>query len=75
MPMGGTLTSGMTAGELNSLIQTTGQGSGVVSYPYVYNAQPSTCSPEVHVFPCQRCDTCKCGKATVKREKRGKDAR
>jgi hypothetical protein len=26
---------------------------------------PTECSGDVHVFPCQRCNTCKCGKATL----------
>lgn len=33
---------------------------------------PRECSGDVHVFPCPHCATCKCGKATVKREAKGK---
>lgn len=32
--------------------------------------EPAECSAGVHVFPCPHCDKCKCGKATVKRDKR-----
>lgn len=35
-------------------------------------AQPQECSGDVHVFPCPRCEKCKCGKATVKRERKSK---
>lgn len=43
--------------------------------PYVQAPQwhvtlpPQMCSGEVHVFPCPHCATCKCGAATVKRQK------
>ena len=28
---------------------------------------PRVCSGDTHVFPCQRCNTCQCGKAKVQR--------
>lgn len=31
---------------------------------------PVECAGDVHVFPCPHCEKCKCGKATVKREKK-----
>ena len=40
--------------------------------PYSYPVTPVECSGDVHVFPCPHCDKCKCGHATVKREKKRK---
>jgi len=42
-----------------------------ISY-YPYNVAPVECSGDVHVFPCPHCEKCKCGKATIKRDKRGR---
>jgi len=44
----------------------------IVTVPsWTYNtwpAPPTECGGDVHVFPCSRCMTCKCGKATLKKE-------
>lgn len=45
-------------------------GSYVTPSIYYYHASPVECAGDVHVFPCPHCDKCKCGKATVKREKK-----
>ena len=47
-------------------------GQTTLAYPYYYytNIAPTECSGDVHVFPCPHCEKCKCGKATVKRDKK-----
>ena len=49
-------------------------GNGSYQNPSVYyyhtNVPPVECSGDVHVFPCPHCEKCKCGKATVKRERK-----
>ena len=39
------------------------------TYPLTFTTQPTECSGDVHVFPCKRCRTCKCGKATLSAKK------
>lgn len=39
-------------------------------YYYHTVTPPVECAGDVHVFPCPHCEKCKCGKATVKRDKR-----
>lgn len=37
------------------------------SYPYAALVPRTECAGDTHVFPCARCNTCQCGKATVQR--------
>jgi len=79
--MGGTITPQLW-GELTTggYVPTTTSGSvyepwgtGYVTpsvYYYHTVTPPVECSGDVHVFPCPHCEKCKCGKATVKRERK-----
>lgn len=43
--------------------------TGGYGAPWVVSQPAQECSGDVHVFPCPHCDRCKCGAATVKRQK------
>lgn len=34
-------------------------------FQFSFPAKPTECSDGIHVFPCQRCGECKCGKAKL----------
>lgn len=65
-----TTNGGTTAGDYWPWLQQPNTYVPPSVYYYHTTLPPVECSGDVHVFPCPHCEKCKCGKATVKRDKK-----
>lgn len=39
------------------------------NYMWGINSEPTKCTEKVHVFPCDHCKKCECGKLTLPKDK------
>jgi hypothetical protein len=53
---------------LDNMIQTWPPAPYAPPVQTVWFGPPTDCSGDVHVFPCARCNVCKCGKATLTKD-------